>query len=96
MYNVKEKSPTAGPISTFQCIELTSDQPRFGLRKGEVGTVMEIYTNPPSLAYEVDFDGPGCCSIDAKNVKRWMPKETSNLLAPPKPKQPVSAANRSG
>ena len=38
----------------FEVVSLVGDIPDEGLTKGQIGTIVDIYTSP-SLAYEVEF-----------------------------------------
>jgi hypothetical protein len=40
-------------MAEFSRVELTEDVPAEGLSTGMIGTIVEVYTDPP--AYEVEF-----------------------------------------
>jgi Domain of unknown function (DUF4926) len=45
-------------LEPYDIVELVEDLPVEGLRAGEVGTIVDVYTEPP--AFEVEFtDGEG-------------------------------------
>ncbi|MFS6938991.1 MULTISPECIES: DUF4926 domain-containing protein [Neisseria] len=48
--------------SLLEVVQLQQDFPRFNLRKGDIGAIVEVYSNPYE-AYEVEF-----CDNEGKTI----------------------------
>ncbi len=73
-------------IKLFDVVALTEDLPKYKLRRGEIGAVVEVH---PTGGYEVEFvsqDGYTYALITAKKaqliVLRQKPLHTSRKLVP--------------
>ncbi len=65
-------------IQLFDHVELVADLPDFGLRVGEKGTVVDVFTDPKG--YDVEF--PGFVIVDVKPEDiRLMQKHRSPATA---------------
>ncbi|QEY26173.1 DUF4926 domain-containing protein [Neisseria zalophi] len=58
----------------LEVVQLQQDFPSFNLRKGDIGTIVDIYSNPDE-AYEVEF-----CDNEGKTIALLTLK--SEQLAP--------------
>jgi Domain of unknown function (DUF4926) len=73
-------------IKLFDVVALTEDMPKYKLRRGEIGAVVEVH---PTGGYEVEFvsqDGHTYALIAAKQaqliVLKQKPLHTSRKLVP--------------